>query len=77
MTAYYLVCEGRGITFLRSTIAEHVSPTKSVVFYQLSDPLATRNIYLSYLNRKSPPVQRYLINYMMEEISLNPLCCPL
>ena len=77
MTAYYLVCEGRGITFLRSTIPEYVSPTKSVVFYQLSDPLARRTIYLSYLNRKTPPVQRYLIDYMMEEISLNPPGCPL
>lgn len=48
MTAYYLVCEGQGISFLRSTIPEYVAPTNSVVFYQLDDPLAVRSIYLSY-----------------------------
>ena len=39
MTAYYLVCEGQGVSFLRSTIPEYVAPTDSVVFYQLRDPM--------------------------------------
>ena len=70
MTAYYLVCEGRGITFLRSTIPEYVSPTDRVVFYQPDDPLTVRNIYLSYLKKKSGTVQRKLINFILEQGSL-------
>ena len=64
MTAYYLVCEGQGVSFLRSTIPEYVTPTDSVVFYQLRDPMATRPIYLSYLKRRANPVQQKLIDFM-------------
>ncbi|MEM5780233.1 MAG: LysR family transcriptional regulator [Lawsonibacter sp.] len=68
MTAYYLVCEGRGVAFLRSTIPEYVAPTDSVVFYTLDDPLATRNIYLSYRKKHSNPVQRKLIDFMQRRV---------
>ena len=64
MTAYYLVCEGQGVSFLRSTIPEYVAPTDSVVFYQLRDPMAMRPIYLSYLKRRTNPVQQKLIDFM-------------
>ena len=64
MTAYYLVCEGQGVTFLRSTIPEYVAPTESVVFYQLDDPLSARNIYLSYSKRGMTDVRRQLIEFM-------------
>ena len=64
MTAYYLVLEGQGITFLRSTIPAHVTPTDKVVFYQLDDPLAVRSIYLSYAQRNTNPVQQQLIDFM-------------
>ena len=64
MTAYYLVCEGQGVTFLRSTIPEYVAPTESVVFYQLDDPLAMRNIYLSYAKRGITDVRRRLVEFM-------------
>ena len=64
MTAYYLVCEGQGVSFLRSTIPEYVAPTDSVVFYQLDSPAAVRPIYLSYLKRKASPVQQKLIDFM-------------
>lgn len=70
MTAYYLVCEGQGVTFLRSTILEYVAPTESVVFYQLDDPLATRSIYLSYAKRGTTDVQRQLIEYMESRCNL-------
>lgn len=66
MTAYYLVCEGRGITFLRSTIPDYVAPTGSVVFYRIDDPLARRNIYLSYRKRGANSVQQDLIDFMQE-----------
>lgn len=64
MTAFYLVCEGQGVSFLRSTIPEYVTPTESVVFYQLDDPMATRTVYLSYLKRHASPVQQKLIDFM-------------
>lgn len=64
MTAYYLVCEGRGITFLRSTIPEYVMPTDKVVFYCIDDPLALRNLYLCYRKKSTSPVQAKLLDYM-------------
>ena len=67
MTAYYLVCEGQGITFLRSTIPEYVAPTDSIVFYQLSDPLAVRNFYLSYVKRGQGAIQKKLLEFMQDQ----------
>ena len=64
MTAYYLVCEGQGVTLLRDTIPEYVTPNDNVVFYTLDDPLAFRNIYLSYVPRKHPSIQEELIEYI-------------
>lgn len=64
MTAYYLVCEGQGVTLLRDTIPEYVAPNDSVVFYQLGDPLAFRNIWLSYTERQSPSIHGELIGYL-------------
>ena len=64
MTAYYLVCEGQGVSFLRSAIPEYVAPTDSAVFYQLDDPLAMRPIYLSYLKHPASPVQQKLLDFM-------------
>lgn len=64
MTAYYLVSEGQGVTFIRSGIPEHVVPTRSIVFYRLSDPLAIRSIYLSYLKENTSEIQKRLIQYM-------------
>lgn len=68
MTAYYLVLEGQGITFLRSTIPSHVAPTDRVVFYQLDDPLAVRSVYLSYAKQNSNPMQQHLVDFMKENI---------
>ena len=64
MTAYYLVCEGQGVTLLRDTIPEYVTPNDSVVFYQLDDPLAFRKIHLSYPQKKRPAIHRELIEYL-------------
>lgn len=66
MTAYYLVLEGQGITFLRSTIPAHVAPTNQVVFYQLGDPLAVRGIYLSYTRQNPNSVKQRLIDFMKD-----------
>ncbi len=64
MTAYYLVCEGQGATLLRDAIPEYVAPNENVLFYQLDDPLAFRNIYLSYPQKKLPAIHRELIEYL-------------
>lgn len=68
MTAYYLVCEGQGITFLRSAIPAHVTATDKVVFYQFDAPLAVRSIYLSYGKQKATPIQQQLIDFMKQNI---------
>ena len=68
MTAYYLVLEGQGITFLRSSIPAHVTPTDQVVFYQLDDSLAVRSVYLSYTRRAMNPVQQHLIEFMRDNM---------
>ena len=67
MTAYYLVCEGQGIAFLRSTIPEYVSPTDKVLFYLLEDPLTMRNIYLSHRKKQTGDVLQKLIHFMKSQ----------
>lgn len=68
MTAYYLVLEGQGIAFLRSTIPDHVMPTDRVVFYQLNDPLAVRSIYFSYVRRNTDPTRQHLIELVKDRV---------
>ena len=63
MTAYYLVCEGQGVSFLRSTIPDYVTPTESIVFYELGDPLAARSIYLAY-TESGNLLKQALIQYL-------------
>ena len=67
MTAYYLVCEGQGVTLLRDTIPEYVTPNDNIVFYQLDDPLAFRSIYLSYPKKELPAMHRELIDYLIDK----------
>ena len=66
ITAYYLVCDGIGISFLRSTIPEYVPPTDRIIFYQLSDPLAIRNIYLTHSQKKNSKIQQSLFDFIMD-----------
>ena len=70
MTAYYLVCEGRGVAFLRSTIPEYVAPTDCVVFYRLDDILAVRSIYLTFPRQKLLPLQQRLLDFLQEDARL-------
>jgi DNA-binding transcriptional LysR family regulator len=67
MTAYYLVCEGRGIAFLRSAIPESVSPTSSVCFYQIDSELAMRDIYLTYMTHRTNPLIDALLEDLMKD----------
>lgn len=70
MTAYYLVCEGQGVAFLRSTIPEFVAPTDSVIFYELDDPAAVRSIFLAY-RENAEPLTLELARYLEERESEN------
>lgn len=71
MTAYYLVCEGQGMTFLRSTIPEYVAKTDLITFYQIEDPLARRSIYISHRKKHITAVQQTSIDYFKAYISAN------
>ena len=53
LTAYYLSCEGRGITFIRDSIIDHVEKTQRVTLYKLSDPLASRHLTFSFKKQAS------------------------
>ena len=64
MTAYYLACEGQGVTFLRSAIADYVQPTDRIVFYRLSSTLAKRDIYLYFSKKQSSLLQESFIQYL-------------
>ncbi|MCD7951574.1 MAG: LysR family transcriptional regulator [Synergistaceae bacterium] len=65
MTAYYLVCEGKGIAFVRDTILDCLPPSDKVFFYRLTGPEASRDIYLSYKKAgAASQVQRDFIDFM-------------
>ena len=66
MTAYYLAIEGQGVTFLRSSIPEYVTPTDALMFYEIDDPAAFRNIYLSYLESGGSGMRGELVEYMKQ-----------
>lgn len=67
MTVYYLICEGQGVSFLRSTISEYAPPAEGVVFYQLDDPAAVRNIYLSQRRQEPDVRQQKLLDYLWSQ----------
>jgi DNA-binding transcriptional LysR family regulator len=67
MTAYYLVCEGKGIALLRSAIPSYVSPTDRVRFYLIDSPLSSRNIYLVYMKEQMTDIKKKMIESLLEE----------
>ena len=72
MTAYYLVCEGRGLAFVRSSISECVAPTDAVRFYQIDSALAVRDVYLAYAKNRRNALVDSLVQQLLEE-STRPL----
>ena len=68
MSAYYLVCESQGVSFLRSSITDFVQPgSDRIVFYRLDDPLAFRSLYLSYPKAAlQNPVKQALISELQD-----------
>ncbi len=65
MTAYSLVCEGKGIAFVRDTLLVCLPPTDKVFFYRIDGPESKRNIYLSYKKSGAlTKIQREFIAFM-------------
>lgn len=46
ITAYNISCSGIGISFVSDTLVKNTMPSDDILFYNLFEPLATRNIYL-------------------------------
>ena len=66
MTAYYLVCEGHGIAMLRASIANFVTPTDDVVFYEIDDELTIRDVYLTYRKNINRNVEKNFLEFIRE-----------
>lgn len=65
MTAYYLVCEGKGVAFVRDTILSCLAPTDKIYFYRIDSEKSERSIYLSYKKSGAlTQVQRDFIEFM-------------
>ncbi len=46
LTAYYVAASGKGVTFVRSYIADYAEPTDKLYFYKINDAKTIRNVYL-------------------------------
>ena len=66
MTAYYLVCEGHGIAMLRASIANFVTPTDDVVFYEIDDELTIRDVDLTYRKNINRNVEKNFLEFIRE-----------
>lgn len=64
MTAYYLVCEGHGCAMLRASIANFVTPTDDVVFYEIDDELTIRDVYLTYRKDINRNVEKNFLEFI-------------
>lgn len=56
LTAFYIACEGKGITFVRAGMAHYLDVGDKLFFYKIDDQLSKRNIMIYY--RKSPPLSK-------------------
>lgn len=56
LTAYYIACSGKGITFVRAGVTHCLEPTDKLFFYKLDDKNAMRNIML--YSKKSQPLSK-------------------
>ena len=69
LTAYYMACEGAGITVLRDTTLLHVAYTPSLFFYKLPAQLSQRSVYLSYSKSAK---ERALIRLFLDFLRSHP-----
>lgn len=72
LTAYYLSCEGRGITFIRDSIVDHVEKTQRVTLYKINDPLASRHLTFSFKKQANiPPSALSFLSYIKNTTTLS------
>ena len=65
MTSYNLSVEGHGIAFIRDSILFRESAaSKSVYYYKLDDPAATRSVYLYYRRKKLSDTAEKFLEFM-------------
>lgn len=65
LTAYYIACSGKGITFVRAGVTHYLEPTNKLFFYKIDDENSVRNIMLYF--KKSQPLAQVgndFINFM-------------
>lgn len=68
LTCYFLVCEGKGVAFIRDSVIRFVEETDKVCFYKIDDELARRTIKL--FCRKATPLSdaaRRFFDFMREK----------
>lgn len=69
LTAYHVARGGGGITFIRDEILNYVSPTNSLVFYKIDDPMERRSLYLSYSKKKAFSVaERSFMDFILDPL---------
>ncbi|WP_371371096.1 LysR family transcriptional regulator [Sporomusa aerivorans] len=73
LTAYYVACSGKGITFVRAGVTHYLEPTNKLFFYKIDDENSVRNIMLYYKRSQSlSHVVKDFINFMHErELAAN------
>ena len=69
LTAYYIACEGTGITIVRDSSLRHVALSSNLYYYRLPKGLDSRNIFLTYLKRSADkPLVRLFRDYVCSQI---------
>jgi DNA-binding transcriptional LysR family regulator len=48
LTCYHIACRGKGVAFIRDSVAKYVEQTDKLYFYKIDDELAIRAIKLYY-----------------------------
>ena len=70
LTAYYIACEGAGITIVRDTSLRHVALSSNLCYYRLPKGLDSRDIFLTYLKRaEDKPIIRLFLDYVNSQIN--------
>ncbi|MEN6567028.1 MAG: LysR family transcriptional regulator [Veillonellales bacterium] len=62
LTAYYIACSGKGITFVRAGFTHYLEDTNKLFFYKIDDKNSVRNIMLYY--KKSPSLSKACKNFI-------------
>jgi len=68
LSAYYVACDGIGITLARDTSLRYVASTSNLCFYRLPPELSHRNIYLTYQKKsKERAITQLFLDYISSQ----------